>query len=86
MLTHGNMASNIACSLLGFDMRPGLVSISFLPLSHVTARHVDLALLYHGVTLAYCPFIENLPQTLAGGTSLALRFCAPGLRKNLRQD
>src|SRR5271170_1020085 len=23
MLTHGNIASNIACSLLGFDMRPG---------------------------------------------------------------
>jgi long-chain acyl-CoA synthetase len=64
MLTHGNMASNIACSLLGFDMRPGLVSVSFLPLSHVTARHVDLAMLYHGVTLAYCPFMENLPQTL----------------------
>ena len=64
MLTHGNMASNISCSLLGFDMRPGLVSVSFLPLSHVTARHVDLALLYHGVTLAYCPFMENLPQAL----------------------
>jgi long-chain acyl-CoA synthetase len=64
MLTHGNMASNIACSLLGFDMRPGEVSISFLPLSHVTARHVDFSMLYHGVTLAYCPFIENLPETL----------------------
>jgi long-chain acyl-CoA synthetase len=63
MLTHGNMASNIACSLLGFDMHPGQVSISFLPLSHVTARHVDLGLLYHGVTLAYCPFMENLPAT-----------------------
>src|SRR5271166_4306360 len=64
MLTHGNMASNIVYSLLGFDIRPGLVSVSFLPLSHVTARHVDLALLYHGVTLAYCSFMENLPQTL----------------------
>src|SRR5260370_8518974 len=64
MLTHGNMASNIACSLLGFDMRPGEVSISFLPLSHVTARHVDFSMLYHGVTLAYCPFMENLPATL----------------------
>jgi long-chain acyl-CoA synthetase len=61
MLTHGNMASNIGYSLLGFDMHPGQVSISFLPLSHVTARHVDLGLLYHGVTLAYCPFMENLP-------------------------
>ncbi len=64
MLTHGNMASNINFSLLGFDMHAGMTSISFLPLSHVTARHVDLAMLYHGVTLAYCPFIENLPQTL----------------------
>jgi long-chain acyl-CoA synthetase len=64
MLTHGNMASNITCSLLGFEMRPGQISISFLPLSHVTARHVDLAMLYHGVTLAYCPLIEQLPETL----------------------
>ncbi len=64
MLTHGNMASNIAYSLRGFDIHPGKVSVSFLPLSHVTARHVDLTLLYHGVTLAYCSFIENLPQTL----------------------
>jgi long-chain acyl-CoA synthetase len=63
MLTHGNMASNISCSLLGFDMHAGQTSISFLPLSHVTARHVDFTLLYHGVTLAYCPFIENLPST-----------------------
>jgi len=64
MLTHGNMASNIACSLQGFDVRPGHTSVSFLPLSHVTARHVDFAMLYYGVTLAYCPFIENLPQAL----------------------
>lgn len=64
MLTHGNMASNISCSLLGFDMHSGQTSISFLPLSHVTARHVDFALLYHGVTLAYCPLIENLPTAL----------------------
>jgi long-chain acyl-CoA synthetase len=63
MLTHGNMASNISCSLLGFDMHAGQTSISFLPLSHVTARHVDFTLLYHGVTLAYCPFMENLPAT-----------------------
>ena len=64
MLTHGNIASNIQCSLLGFDMRPGLISISFLPLCHITARHVDFAMLYHGVTLAYCPFIERLPEAL----------------------
>jgi long-chain acyl-CoA synthetase len=64
MLTHGNIASNIQYSMLGFDMRPDLVSVSFLPLCHITARHVDFSMLYHGVTLAYCPFIEQLPQTL----------------------
>lgn len=63
-LTHGNLTSNILRSLDGFDVRPGQISISFLPLSHVTARHADIALLYRGVTLAYCPFIEQLPQAL----------------------
>ncbi len=64
MLTHGNLASNIEYSLKGFDLAGDHVSVSFLPLSHVTARHVDFALLYHGVTLAYCPFVDQLPQTL----------------------
>jgi long-chain acyl-CoA synthetase len=64
MLTHGNIASNIQCSLAEFEMRPGLVSISFLPLCHITARHVDFAMLYHGVTLAYCPFLDQLPASL----------------------
>jgi long-chain acyl-CoA synthetase len=64
MLTHGNIASNIQCSLSGFEMRPGLISISFLPLCHITARHVDFAMLYHGVTLAYCPFLDQLPASL----------------------
>lgn len=64
ILTHGNMASNISCSLADFGVAPEGISISFLPLSHVTARHVDFALLHHGVTLAYVPFVEHLPQAL----------------------
>lgn len=64
MLTHGNLASNIAHSLSGFAVRGGEISISFLPLSHVTARHVDLAMLSRGVTLAYVSFIDQLPQAL----------------------
>src|SRR5277367_431318 len=40
MLTHGNMASNIECSLKPFGVKGGDSSLSFLPLSHVTARHV----------------------------------------------
>jgi long-chain acyl-CoA synthetase len=63
-LTHGNLTSNIRYSLDGFAIGPGQTCISFLPLSHVTARHLDFALLSRGVTLAYCPFIEKLPEVL----------------------
>jgi long-chain acyl-CoA synthetase len=62
MLSHGNMASNINAFLCDFGFGPDMSSISFLPLSHVTARCVDLGLLYSGVTLAHLPVIEHLPQ------------------------
>ena len=64
MLTHGNLACNVEYSLHEVPVLPGDVGISFLPLAHVTARHVDYAWLYRGVTLAYCPAIEQLPSTL----------------------
>ena len=64
MLTHDNMASNLNCSLAEFPVQPGDVSISFLPLSHVTARHVDFALLYRGVMLAHLAVVAQLPQVL----------------------
>ena len=64
MLSHGNMASNLNCSLAEFPVQPGDVSISFLPLSHVTARHVDFALLYRGVTLAHLSVVNQLPRAL----------------------
>ena len=64
MLTHGNLACNFSCSLGGFGLTPGTTSVSFLPLSHITARHVDYALLHDEIVLAYCPFIEELPRAL----------------------
>jgi long-chain acyl-CoA synthetase len=64
MLTHGNLACNFSCSLGEFGLARGSSSVSFLPLSHITARHVDYALLHGGVTLAYCPFLEELPRAL----------------------
>jgi long-chain acyl-CoA synthetase len=64
MLTHGNLASNVVQSLAGFPVAASDVHISFLPLSHITARHVDYAMLYHGVTIAYCPWIDELSEVL----------------------
>jgi long-chain acyl-CoA synthetase len=64
MLTHGNMASNLSCSLAGCHVGPGDLSISFLPLSHVTARHVDFAMLHNAVVVAYVSFPDHLPQAL----------------------
>jgi long-chain acyl-CoA synthetase len=64
LLSHGNLTSNFTCSLGGFDVGPGDISVSFLPLSHITARHVDLAVLFRGGCLAYVPFVEELTQAL----------------------
>jgi long-chain acyl-CoA synthetase len=65
MLTHGNIAANLSLSLDEFDLRTDSdLAVSFLPLSHITARHVDFAALYRGVTIAYCPFIEEMPRVL----------------------
>jgi len=64
MLTHGNLASNINVSLDLYEFDKNDLCISFLPLSHVTARHLDYALMNAGVPLAYCPVIEQLPRVM----------------------
>ena len=64
MLTHGNLASNLSVSLDMYDLDKDDLCVSFLPLSHVTARHLDYALFNAGVPLAYCPVIEQLPQVM----------------------
>ncbi len=64
MLTHENLATNIAFSLREYDIGPEDISLSFLPLSHITARHVDFAVLYRGGTLAYVSSVDQLPTTL----------------------
>jgi long-chain acyl-CoA synthetase len=63
-LTHGNIASNINYSTWEFGFTPEDSCISFLPLSHITARHLDYALYAQSVTVAYCPAFDKLPQTM----------------------
>jgi long-chain acyl-CoA synthetase len=64
MLTHGNIASNINESLAGFDIGPEDSCISFLPLSHITARHLDYAIYTRQATVAYLPGFDKLPDAM----------------------
>ena len=65
ILTHGNIASNLGMTADLVDMGQDDVAVSFLPLSHITARHVDYLLFQRGVTIAYCPNFDDLPRTLS---------------------
>src|SRR3954470_17954745 len=64
MLSHGNLT---ACAIMASkqaEWQPGDVYLSFLPLSHVTARHVDYVCYLDGVTIVYCAVFDQLPQML----------------------
>jgi long-chain acyl-CoA synthetase len=64
LLTHGNVASNLNYSLAEFGLNAADSCISFLPLSHITARHLDYALYAKNVLVAYCSSFDKLPQAL----------------------
>jgi long-chain acyl-CoA synthetase len=63
-LTHGNIAANqsIAAADFYFDASDAL--ISFLPLSHVTARALDYVMYSNGVQVAYCSKFDKLPESM----------------------
>jgi long-chain acyl-CoA synthetase len=64
MLTHGNLTACANMASRDAQWETGDVYLSFLPLSHVTARHVDYVCYLDGVTIAYCPVFEQLPFAL----------------------
>lgn len=64
VLTHGNIAANLSMTRELVPIGTADLCVSFLPLSHITARHVDYLLYCLGVTVAYCPVIDNLPKAL----------------------
>jgi long-chain acyl-CoA synthetase len=63
-LTHGNIATNQNIAALDFDFTPADALISFLPLSHVTARALDYVMYSYGVQVAYCSKFDKLPQAM----------------------
>jgi long-chain acyl-CoA synthetase len=64
MLTHGNIASNQRYCISGYQVSSSDVCISFLPLSHITARALDYAMYSNGAQVAYCSQFDRLPQAM----------------------
>jgi len=84
MLTHGNLACNFTLSTVPFGFNEMDRCISFLPLSHVTARHLDYALLCDGSTVAYCPKIDRLPAAMTAVKPTIL-VAVPRVYEKIRQ-
>ena len=63
-LTHGNLAQNVNVSTTEYGFTDKDSFISFLPLSHVTARHADYALMCHGARIAYVPKFNDIAKAL----------------------
>ena len=85
VLTHGNIASNVNESLLGFDISSHDSCISFLPLSHITARHLDYAIYAKEATVAYCPAFDQLPAAMAAIKPTVL-VSVPRVYEKVRQE
>jgi long-chain acyl-CoA synthetase len=64
MLTHGNIATNMDWASADWVFSPADALISFLPLSHVTARVLDYVMYSFGVQVAYCPKFDKLPEAM----------------------
>jgi long-chain acyl-CoA synthetase len=64
MLSHANFTSNVQASFERFDVGAGSIALSFLPLAHVYEREVDYGYLFKGLTVAYVPRMEDVPQAL----------------------
>jgi long-chain acyl-CoA synthetase len=67
MLTHWNLASNVAGAIQhGLDgiIRPGDTTLSFLPLSHVFERMVDYLYFDMGCTVAYAESMDKVADNM----------------------
>jgi long-chain acyl-CoA synthetase len=63
-LTHGNIAANQSYAAADFSFDSTDACISFLPLSHITARALDYVMYYSGAQVAYCSHFDKLPQAM----------------------
>jgi len=63
-LTHGNIASNQNHAGMEFNFSTKDSCISFLPLSHITARALDYVMYMNGAQVAYCSQFDKLPVAM----------------------
>jgi long-chain acyl-CoA synthetase len=63
-LTHGNIAANQNYAVAEFTFDSTDACISFLPLSHITARALDYVMYNCGAQVAYCSQFDKLPQAM----------------------
>ncbi|HLJ74329.1 MAG TPA: long-chain fatty acid--CoA ligase, partial [Thermoanaerobaculia bacterium] len=64
MLTHGNIASNVASVHDVMPIGSGMTSISILPLSHIFERMADYFYFSKGVTIAYAENVGKVGENL----------------------
>ena len=64
VLTHGNLAANQNVAPVDFSLGPADALISFLPLSHATARALDYVMYHYGVQIAYCSKFDKLNEDM----------------------
>ncbi len=63
-LTHGNLAVNVSVAVIPYGLGEDDCYLSFLPLSHVFARHCDYALLMSHTPIYYCARVEHLQKAM----------------------
>lgn len=85
MLSHGNLTTCAIMASKQAEWQPGDVYLSFLPLSHVTARHVDYVCYLDGVTIVYCAVFDQLPQMLLE-TKPTIIVAVPRVYEKIRQE
>lgn len=85
VLSHGNIASNLSMTTELFQFGSDDLMVSFLPLSHVTARHIDYLFYAENVTLAYVSRPERVLPAMAA-VKPTIFVAVPRVYERVRQS
>jgi long-chain acyl-CoA synthetase len=85
MLTHGNLTANAVMASNNAEWREDDIYLSFLPLSHVTARHLDYVCYLNAVLIAYCPVFDQLPMMFREARPTII-VAVPRVYEKIRQE